>query len=116
MGLRGPGARIPTVRPGRRARGRPSKWSQIGSRADRGIALIEHLTVTAGMHAGQPFRLRPWQQDIIRAWYRTDADGRRVVRMGVLSMGRKNGKSSLCAALAMAHLVGPEVAGRGPGG
>jgi len=113
MGLRGIGARVPTVQPGGRPRGRPPKWTQLASRADRVIAFIESLTVTAGMHAGQPFRLRPWQQEIIRAWYHTEADGRRLVRTGVLSMGRKNGKSSLCAALAMAHLVGPEVEARG---
>ena len=113
MGLRGPGARVPTIRPGGRVRGRPPKWTALASRADRVIAFIESLTVTAGMHAGQPFLLRPWQREILRAWYATDADGRRGVRMGVLSMGRKNGKSSLCAALAMAHLVGPEVEARG---
>jgi phage terminase large subunit-like protein len=34
--------------------------------------------------------------------------GRRIVRRAVLSVGRKSGKSALTAALALAHLVGPE--------
>jgi phage terminase large subunit-like protein len=85
----------------------------LDTRAERVIGFIEGLTVTAGMHAGQPFRLRDWQKQIIHAWYATDAEGRRIVRTGLLSMGRKNGKTSLCAALALAHLVGPEVEARG---
>jgi hypothetical protein len=34
--------------------------------------------------------------------------GRRVVRTGLVSLARKNGKSGLAAALALAHLAGPE--------
>src|SRR4029434_10081259 len=113
MGLRGPGARVPTVRVGGARRGRPPAWTHFDTRAERVIGFIEALTVTAGMHAGRPFRLRDWQKAIIQAWYATDASGRRIVRTGLLTLGRKNGKTSLCAALALAHLVGPEVERRG---
>lgn len=114
MGLRGPGAKPPTVTaPGRR-RGRPPGWENPAlPRADRVIRFIESLRITSGAHAGRPFKLRPWQQTIIRAWYATDGKGRRMVRTGLLTMGRKNGKTALCAAIALAHLVGPEVEPRG---
>ena len=35
-------------------------------------------------------------------------DNRRIVRRAILSMARKNGKTALIAAIALAHLVGPE--------
>jgi phage terminase large subunit-like protein len=53
--------------------------------------------------------LLPWQKHFIRDIYEpTFADGRRVVRRAILSMARKNGKTALIAAIALAHLVGPE--------
>lgn len=116
MGLRGPGAR-----PVRRAktdesapkRRRPA-WEKAGlSRAERVIVFCESLKITSGMHAGRRFKLREWQRKIVRAIYGTDADGRRLVRTALLSMPRKQGKSALAAALALAHLVGPESEPRG---
>src|SRR5262245_15285483 len=126
MGLRGPGARpkgvIPptdhpmrgvTV-PSRRPRAGPhDNAPAIGSRSERVIAFVESLRITSGLHAGEPFTLRPWQKEIVRAWYATDKKGRRIVRTGVLTLGRKNGKTALCAALCLAHLLGPEVEARG---
>jgi phage terminase large subunit-like protein len=120
LGLRGKGAI------GLRARGlaqpsgaaptrsKRSSWERKGlSRAERVIAFIESLTITSGAHAGRPFKLRPWQKEIVRAWYSTGPDGKRLVRSGLLSIARKNGKSSLLAAIATAHIVGPEVEPRG---
>jgi phage terminase large subunit-like protein len=111
MGLRGRGAkprRVPAVvETKQRARKRP--WERKGlTRAGRVIRFIESLKITSGKFAGTPFRLRPWQKTFIQAVYATDADGRRLVRTAVLSMGRKNGKTQLAAALALCHLVGPE--------
>ncbi len=78
-------------------------------RASRIIAFIERLTVPSGVGAGGPLRLRPWQRAFVRDVYEPRyRDGRRVVRRAVLSVGRKNGKSALTAALVLAHLVGPE--------
>jgi phage terminase large subunit-like protein len=83
------------------------------SRAARVIAFVESLTITSGAHAGRKFLLRPWQKTIVEKWYATDTSGHRQVRTGLLTLARKNGKTSLCAALALAHLVGPEVERRG---
>lgn len=92
----------------------PPAWLAPGlDRADRVIAFIHSLTITAGRHAGRPFALRPWQIAIIREIYAEDQDGRRPVRTAVLSFGRKNGKTALAAALALAHLSGPEAEARG---
>ena len=116
MGLRGPGAkpvsRAPTANRGK-GRKRPA-WQRAGlSRAEKVIVFCEGLTITAGKDAGKPLVLREWQRDIIRALYATDAEGKRNVRQAVVSMGRKNGKSALAAALALCHLVGPEAVPRG---
>lgn len=84
-----------------------------GKRAQVVIDWIEDLPITSGMHAGRKFKLRQWQKDIIRALYATDEKGRRIVRQALISMGRKNGKSALAAALALVHLCGPEAEPRG---
>jgi phage terminase large subunit-like protein len=76
------------------------------------IAFIESLKLTAGRHAGKPFRLRPWQRRMIRAIYRTRG-GSRVVRQALFTCARKNGKTQLAAALALCHLAGPESEHRG---
>jgi phage terminase large subunit-like protein len=78
------------------------------SRAARIIAFIETLPVTAGPLAGTKLRLRPWQKRFIRAVYKTDKAGNRLIRTAVLSVGRKNGKTQLASCLALAHFVGPE--------
>lgn len=80
------------------------------SRADRVIAFIERLKIPSGEFRGQPFRLREWQKAIIRRIY-DPADpitGRRKVRRVILSMARKNAKTTLIAALVLVHLIGPE--------
>lgn len=112
MGRRGPGAKpvhIVTT-PGQAAPRLPLTGA---TRAARVIEWIETLRITSGPSAGKLFVLRPWQRDIIRDVYRTDDAGRRVVRQSLITMGRKNGKSQLAAALALAHLVGPEAEARG---
>jgi phage terminase large subunit-like protein len=63
--------------------------------------------------AGTRFKLRPWQKRFVRAVYATDRDGVRLVRTAVLSMGRGNGKTTLAACLALAHIAGPEAEPRG---
>src|SRR5262245_25303070 len=111
MGLRGPGAKAKKLLPKRRMK---PPWEKRGlSRSQRVIAFIESLRVTSGTLAGQPFTLRPFQRTIIESWYRVDAHGRRIIRTGLLSVARKNGKSGLCAALALCHLLGPEKERRG---
>jgi len=84
------------------------------ARADRVIAFIEALTIPSGVGAGGPFKLRSWQKRFIRDIYElTNASGGRLVRDAVLSMGRKNGKTALIAALVLVHLIGPESVANG---
>ncbi len=127
MGMRGPGAK-PVKKPVADG-GQPNlffhpaalappppvrPWEAEGlTRAGRVVAFVESLEVTAGKLAGQPFRLRPWQVEIIDEIYREDAAGERPVRTAVITFGRKNGKTALAAALALCHLVGPEAEARG---
>jgi phage terminase large subunit-like protein len=73
----------------------------------RKVQLINQLTHTKGPFAGQPFNLRPWQvRDIIRPLFKVNpVTGRRQVRTCLLMMPRKNGKTELCAALAIDGLL-----------
>jgi phage terminase large subunit-like protein len=73
------------------------------SRADKVCRFIEtHLIVPEGADVGQPIRVRPWQREIIEGIYEPD------VRRAIVSLARKNGKTSLVAMLVLAHLIGPE--------
>ena len=124
MGLRGIGARplskkrLRVVRAA--AAGRQTKvrykdcpWEKAGlSRAAKVIAFCEDLTVTSGELADTKLALRPWQKSFVRDVYE-ETKGGRAVRTAVLSMGRKNGKTQLAAALALCHLSGPEAEARG---
>lgn len=116
MGLRGPGAKAkPKTKPTNGTKPKRPAWQKAGlSRAQRIIAFVESLKITSGMHAGKPMHLRDWQRDIIRAAYDpVGNDGRRVVRQVLMTVARKNGKTQLAAALALAHLCGPEAEQRG---
>jgi phage terminase large subunit-like protein len=77
-------------------------------RAGNVIKFIESLTVPSGIGEGKPFKLMDWQKQFIRALYEPHRDGKRVVRRAILSIARKNGKTSLIASIVLAHLVGPE--------
>ena len=61
------------------------------------------------MGVGRPIRLREWQREFIFDVYAPQhTDGSRLVRRAIFSLGRKNGKTLLAAALVLVHLVGPE--------
>ena len=115
MGVRGPGAKPIKRRPldAAVAASGPLPWQRKGlSRVGRVIAFLEYLPITAGVHAGRPFKVRPWQRKFLAAVYRTEAGSRPVVT-AVLSLARKNGKSDLASRLALCHLSGPESEERG---
>lgn len=89
-------------------------WEDPGlTRAERVVAFIEDLPVTKGFGAGQKVQLEPFQRDWILAIYDEDEEAQRKVRTGLLSVARGNGKTVLCAGLALCHLVGPEAEPRG---
>jgi phage terminase large subunit-like protein len=114
MGLRGPGARPLRFRQIEQSPPQPLPWQAEGlNRADRVITFVEDLTVTSGKDASKKLVLRPWQKKFIRAIYAEDKNGNRPVRTALMSMGRKNGKTQLAAALALCHLSGPESENRG---
>lgn len=107
MGIRGPGAKPVTARP--RPLQKPARTRQGGrTRAARLIVWVETLIIPSGLHAGRGLHIRPWQRRILERVYSTDAAGVRPVRLSLLTMARKNGKTGLVAALALAHLCGPE--------
>jgi DNA modification methylase len=71
------------------------------TRGQRNIDWIEgHCRIPEGRFVGQPVKLRPWQQEIIRGIY--DQPTRRAI----ISFGRKNAKSTLSAWLLLLHLCG----------
>jgi len=70
------------------------------------IRFIETLICPSGHGAGKPFKLLPFQKKFIRDVYDpVDKGGKRIVRRAILSMARKNGKTMMVAALALAHLL-----------
>ncbi|MGV0820819.1 terminase large subunit [Martelella sp. AMO21009] len=113
MGKRGIGSKAVSKR-GQIDERAVKPWEVEGlSRAERVIAFLEDLPITAGKLAGTTMTLRDWQRDFIEAVYAEDENGRRPVRTAVLSMARKNGKTQLAAGLALCHLMGPEAEPRG---
>lgn len=67
------------------------------------------MIVPSGFGQGLPFKLRPFQRRFISDVYEPcTRAGKRIVRRGILSIARKNGKTALIAALALVHLHGPE--------
>lgn len=75
------------------------------TRGERVIAFIErYCCVPEGKHVGKPLRLMAFQKRFILAIYDNPAGTARAY----LSIGRKNGKSALIGAIALAHVAGPE--------
>lgn len=80
----------------------------------RAVDWLKRLKHPKNPAPGHPFQLDPWQERTIRKIYGPrHEDGRRVVRRVVLLLPRGNRKTSLCAAITLLHLIGPE---REPGG
>lgn len=79
-------------------------------KADRGqkaVNFINLLTHTKGKWGRTPFKLRPWQERIVRELYGTlGPDGLRQYRTCFIFLPRKNGKTALAAAMALYHLLG----------
>jgi len=75
------------------------------TRGQRVIAFIETLCpIPEGKHVGAPMKLMDFQRKFILDVY----DNPKGTSRAYLSVGRKNGKSALIAAVLLAHLVGPE--------
>ena len=77
-----------------------------GERAVKFLRLLKHPNSTAPKSA---FQLYDWQERIIRRIYGPrHEDGRRVVETVFWMIPRGNRKTSLAAALALLHTIGPE--------
>ncbi len=83
----------------------PKRASEQAARAC--ILFIETCCVhTIGRWAGQPFILSPWEREFVIAVFgAVDKHGLRIVRTALLFIARKNGKSELCAAIALYLLI-----------
>jgi phage terminase large subunit-like protein len=69
------------------------------------IQFVQMLKLT-GDFFGQYFQLLPWQVDVLTSVYGTlDQKGKRQYKTAYLEIPKKNGKTTLVAALALYHLV-----------
>jgi phage terminase large subunit-like protein len=85
--------------------GRRSEITRPSARARRAIDLINRLTHTKGPFAGQPFNLRRWQRRIVERLFTMRDDDLRLIRMCLLMLPRKNGKTELASALVIYFLL-----------
>jgi phage terminase large subunit-like protein len=75
------------------------------TRGERVIGFIEkYCRAPEGALVGQPIVLEEFQKKFIREVY----DNPHGTHTGILSIGRKNGKTALIAGIALAHIAGPE--------
>ena len=65
----------------------------------------KYLTHAKGELGGKPFVLERWQQEYVRRLFAVSPEGTRQVRTSLLAIPRKNGKSSLCAGIALKLLL-----------
>lgn len=76
---------------------------------ERAVEFLRRLKHPASTAPGNAFQLDPWQERIIRRIYGPrHADGSRVVKEVWLQVPRGNRKTSLAAAMALIHTLGPE--------
>lgn len=81
---------------------------------ERAIEFLRRLKHPKSGAPGHAFTLDPWQERIVRRIYGPrHPDGSRIVKTVLLLLPRGNRKTSLAAALALLHTIGPE---RVPGG
>lgn len=86
---------------GQNARGEVSVRLESCEPAEVTAWIGSRLVVNQGEHAGQAFKVLPWQREFLE---QALAPG---VQQAALSIGRGNGKTTLVAALASAFIVGP---------
>ncbi len=92
---------------------RPDGCEYDDHKADRAVDFFhDHLRHVKGRWAGQPFRLRNWQEvDLREIFGRVDGHGNRVVRQAYLEIPKKNGKSEVAAGVALKLLCADDEAG-----
>jgi phage terminase large subunit-like protein len=87
----------------------PELYPDPTGRADRVCRFVRMLRLWEGKFAGQRFPVQPFQEATIRRIYGPSTpDGRRLVRIACIWIPRGNAKTTLAAALGLAHFMGPE--------
>jgi len=75
------------------------------TRGEKVVAFIHKYVLSPeGQHIGKPIKLEPFQVRFIKEIY----DNPIGTHTAYLSIGRKNGKTALIAAILLAHICGPE--------
>lgn len=76
---------------------------------ERAVTFLKNLRHPKSKARGNPFKLDPWMERIVRRIYgpRHD-DGTRIVKTVFLMVPRGNRKTSLGAGLTLLHTIGPE--------
>jgi phage terminase large subunit-like protein len=81
---------------------------------ERAVTFLRRLKHPKSTLPKRAFQLDPWQERIVRRIYGPrNPDGSRIVSTVVILVPRGNRKTSLSAALALLHTIGPELV---PGG
>lgn len=76
---------------------------------ERAVTFLRRLKHPKSTLPRKQFQLDPWQERIVRAVYGPrDEHGNRIVSVVVILVPRGNRKTSLSAALALLHTIGPE--------
>ncbi|TPW26393.1 terminase large subunit [Pararhizobium mangrovi] len=76
---------------------------------ERAVKFLRRLRHPQSSAPGRAFQLHPWQERIVRRIYGPrHPDGRRIVETVFFMIPRGNRKTSLAAALALLHTLGPE--------
>ena len=77
----------------------------LNVRVKRNVKWVESmLMIPEGKNVGEPLKLLPYQKKLIRDIYGNPYG----TREAIISMPRKNGKTTFAAALMLMHLCGPE--------
>ena len=94
---------------------RYKRWHYDQAKADHAIRFIETFCCQTSGKIGEKLKLQPFQLFILSAVFGwVDDDGNREFQEVLIILGRKNGKSTLCAAIAQYLMVadgeyGPQI-------
>jgi phage terminase large subunit-like protein len=87
----------------------PALYEDPTGRADKVCRFVRRLKLWEGDFAGKQFNLHPFQEATIRRIYGpSKPDGSRLTRTACIWIPRGNAKTTLAAALGLAHFMGPE--------
>jgi phage terminase large subunit-like protein len=73
--------------------------------SERVISFIETFCTLNGSFLNEPFKVLPFQREIIEKVYQTDEEGKRKIRTALIGLPRKNAKSTLIAACCVYGLI-----------